>query len=167
MILSRLSAREPEWLVAFRACALQSTRGSGHSAGVLSIRDAQIVMLASGAPGSFLARATEHVRRHVPALGTTTDAELLALVRAGWLRARSAHGLRSERDVIAFVRMYVELGDGFDDQDWARSILRDPDVPSSSERVRRLEAAHRARVERNERNTRIREAFFRATEAGE
>lgn len=89
----------------------------------------------------FESRVVDHLQRVYPYITfELSDEQVKSRVHAAVDRGK-AHGLRSERDLVTYVDLSFELGDGFEQSlDWARAIFDDPslDPAARMHRVRSL-----------------------------
>jgi hypothetical protein len=104
----------------------------------LRITDDQMQILRADRRTRFEDRVAEHVKNAYPDVTfELDDQEIRSRVHAAVERA-AAYGLRSEVDVVTYVDLSFDLGDGFESHvAWAAEIFDEPGV-APSERVRRL-----------------------------
>lgn len=99
------------------------------SRGVLTIRDAQMVVFEEDARRRAFERLREHLRAACPAQTRgMRDPQLLAEIEQGVAQA-ARYGITVEADLRVFLECRLELGADFDtreDTSWAGEILRDP-----------------------------------------
>ena len=86
----------------------------------------------------FEQRVVEHLKdAYIEVTFELEDDEILRRVQAAIDRA-VAHGLRSERDVVTYVDLSFDQGDGFEEREpWARRVFDDPGL-TPQERIHRL-----------------------------
>jgi hypothetical protein len=89
---------------------------------MLTIRAAQIQAFSEAAGELFVQRALEYVCRQD---GGKATAELADRIRSAYRRA-SGLGVTSERALLVFVVLSLEVGPGFDEWPGIRAALEDP-----------------------------------------
>jgi len=106
----------------------------GQRHGMLTIRNAQMQVLAKPAHRIFEQRAADHLARSFPHLPESGDQrQLRARVRRGMEEA-SLYGIESERDLLRWLNVGAALGEDFAANPrypWAARILSSPLSPSS------------------------------------
>jgi hypothetical protein len=108
---------------------------------MLTIRENQIEAFHQRAIQEFENRMMDHIRKFFPKqLELVGEPEMRALIRHGIRRAES-YGITAERDVCKYVDLAVVFGKEFDTNVtmlWARTILGDSTLTSSTQRINRL-----------------------------
>jgi len=118
------------------------------SQGMMTVRNAQMKVLAVAARQVFERRASDHLASFFPDLPECADRrQLLARVRRGVEEAR-LYGIESERDLLRWLNVAAALGEDFAENPrypWAARVLSSPLSPSSKmERLSKtaLEVVH-------------------------
>lgn len=78
---------------------------------------------------------------------------------AGWIERARVLGITSERHLLYFLSLGMEMGENFHDLPWVREYLSDTTVPIPGDRVVRAVAKRLRDKEIEESNRRIRESF--------
>jgi hypothetical protein len=129
----------------------------------MQIRTEQFQALGRAREERFILEMTAHVRARFPAAAAALEGEALrSKVRELLDRARG-YGLSTARDCARFLNVAATFDWQLDRPDlaWIDAYLRDPEVPSPSDRMQRVASRSLRQLRTEEKNRRVRGAFRR------